>query len=141
LTVRFSRDFSRAKLMSLNLYSTALIWDGRRGAAKLHGRQIVLGEAPALLGAPVVKIDYRPEIGQVEGRIQRMDGPTSDMTIAEVAAVDEYLRHAVIGATIGVVGAQDPPVCTTIYLISRGASPPIRGTAVRGVIEKLLEAQ
>ena len=89
--------------MSLNLYSTALIWDGRRGAAKLHGRQIVLGEAPALLGARVVKIDYRPEIG--EGRIQRMDGPTSDMTIPEVAAADEYLRHAVIGATIGVDGA------------------------------------
>jgi hypothetical protein len=74
-----------------------------------------------------------------------MDGPTSDMTIPEVAAADEYLRHAVIGATIGADGAgdlsQDPPVCTTIYLISRGASPPIRGTAVRGVIEKLLEAQ
>lgn len=78
--------------MSLKLYSTALIWYGRRGVAKLHGRQILLDQAPALPGSDVVMVDYRPEIGV--GRIQRIDGLACDMTAHEIAAADEYLRHA-----------------------------------------------
>jgi len=82
--------------MSMDLYSTALVWHGPRGGiAKLHGRQVVLKEAPALPGKRIVLIDYRPEIG--ERRLQRFDGPATDMTPDEVAAADDYLRRVVAG--------------------------------------------
>jgi hypothetical protein len=78
--------------MSLELYSTVLVWYGRRGSAKLHGRRVPLTEAPSLPGSLIVMIDYRPEIG--ERRIQRFDGPATDMTADEVAAADAFLRAA-----------------------------------------------
>lgn len=80
--------------MSLSLYSTALVWHSQRGGvAKLHGRQVVLTEAPALPGPRLAMIDYRPEIG--ERRIQPFDGPARDMTQAEVDAADAFLRAVV----------------------------------------------
>lgn len=78
--------------MSLDLYSTALIWySPRQGVAKLHGRQVQLTAPPELPGSRVVMVDYRPEIG--ERRIQRFDGPATDMTVDEVAAADALLKR------------------------------------------------
>lgn len=77
--------------MSLDLYSTALVWHGQRGIAKLHGRQIQLPQIPQLLpGQRLVMVDYRPEIG--ERRLQPFDGPARDMTPEEVAAADVFLH-------------------------------------------------
>ena len=77
--------------MSLDLYSTALIWYGQRGGvAKLHGRVVRLTEAPRLRGLRVEGVDYRPEIG--EQRIQLHAEGWREMLPSEVAAADEYLR-------------------------------------------------
>lgn len=77
--------------MSVDLYSTALVWHGYRGIAKLHGRQIELQEPPTLLGQRLVMIDYRPEIA--ERRLQPFDGQARDMTADEVAAADVFLYY------------------------------------------------
>jgi hypothetical protein len=75
--------------MSLDLYSTALVWHGYRGIAKLHGRVVRLDAAPELPGDRVVMIDYRPEIA--ERRIQRYDEAARDMLPHEVSAADAML--------------------------------------------------
>lgn len=50
--------------MSHALYSTRLYWAGTRGGvAKLHGRRVELHAAPHFGGAPVVGVDYIPEVG------------------------------------------------------------------------------
>jgi hypothetical protein len=82
--------------MSLDLYATALVWYGNGpGVAKLHGKQVQLEAPPDLGGLRVVMTDYRPEIG--ERRIQRYNGPASDMTADEVAAADAFLLRACAG--------------------------------------------
>jgi hypothetical protein len=71
------------------LYSTRLWWDGRRGLAMLHGRQVPLSEPPpAFAGAHYV--DYAPEVRCAQWRpyAQAM----RDMEPAEVAAADAFLR-------------------------------------------------
>jgi hypothetical protein len=79
--------------MSLDLYSTALLWRGHSGVAKLHGCQVALTQAPVLAGQHIKMIDYRPEIG--EGRLQTCDGQVREMASIEVAAADEFLRRVV----------------------------------------------
>jgi hypothetical protein len=79
--------------MSLALYSTALLWRGHSGVAKLYGRQVALTQPPALAGLHIKTIDYRPEIG--ERRLQTCDGQVREMELAEVAAADEFLRRVV----------------------------------------------
>ena len=77
--------------MSLSLYSTALVWHSQRGGvAKLHGRQVVLTEAPPILRLRLVMVEYLPEIGQRE--LQEATGPRRYMTGDEVAAADVFLR-------------------------------------------------
>lgn len=77
--------------MSLDLYSTALVWHGQRGgSAKLWGRRVPLLEAPQILGLQLVMLEYFPEIGQRE--LQEATGPRRGMTPAEVEAADVFLR-------------------------------------------------
>ena len=77
--------------MSLDLYSTALVWHAQRGGvAKLWGRAIPLLEAPLLLGLHLALVEYFPEVGQRE--LQESTGRRRDMTQAEVEAADEFLR-------------------------------------------------
>ena len=76
--------------MSLSLYSTALVWHSQRGGvAKLHGRQVVLVEAPPILGLRLVMVEYLPEIGQME--LQEFSGPRRGMEPYEVRAADLFL--------------------------------------------------
>jgi hypothetical protein len=77
--------------MSADLYATCLIWYGPRGGiAKLHGRSAKLTTAPRIDRLRVECIDYRPQIG--ERRIQLHAEGWRDMTAAEVARADDYLR-------------------------------------------------
>ena len=91
--------------MSLGLYSTALVWHSQRGGvAKLHGRQVVLTEAPPILRLRLVMVEYLPEIGQRE--LQEATGPRRYMTGDEVAAADVFLSRQIdaggaIGARVG----------------------------------------
>lgn len=76
--------------MSHLLYSTRLYWAGTRGGvAKLHGRIVMLLEAPDLPGLDVVAIDYVPEIGLRS--VMPYGAGWRDMTEAEVLAADEFL--------------------------------------------------
>lgn len=77
--------------MSLDLYSTALIWHTRRGgSAKLWGRTVPLVDAPPLPGLRLVMVEYLPEIGQHE--LQEVSARRREMTPAEVEAIDAFLR-------------------------------------------------
>lgn len=76
--------------VSLDLYTTALVWYAQRGgAAKLWGRLMPLRDAPQLLGLRLMMVEYRPEIG--EQRLQPFDGAPRDMLRDEVRAADEFL--------------------------------------------------
>lgn len=80
--------------MSLDLYSTALVWHAQRGGvAKLWGRLVRLVSAPQLLGLRLVMVEYLPEIGQRE--LQEATGPRRYMTADEVDAADAFLRAVV----------------------------------------------
>ena len=84
--------------MSHALYSTRLYWAGTRGGiAKLHGRSVALQAAPHFDGAPVVGVDYVPEIHLCQ--IQPVASPWRDMTDVEVREADALLPRLV-----------DPPV-------------------------------
>jgi len=77
--------------VSLEYYSTALVWHTRRGgSAKLWGRIVPLLDAPPLAGLRLVMVEYLPEIAQRE--LQEVAAPRHEMTLAEVAAVDAFLR-------------------------------------------------
>lgn len=78
--------------MSHALYATRLYWAaGRGGIAKLHGRCVELHAPPHLGGAPVVSVDYVPEIGLRQ--IQPVCGAWRDMSDAEVAEADDVLHR------------------------------------------------
>ena len=79
--------------MSSALYATRLWWHGRRGAAKLWGREAPLTAPPAVLGNAVDGLDYVPEIAlaQIQPRADRW----RDTTPQEVAACDRLLRELV----------------------------------------------
>ena len=77
--------------MSLDLYSTALVWHAQRGgSAKLWGRRVPLIDAPLIFGLRLVMVEYLPEIGQRE--LQEATGPRRGMTADEVEAADAFLR-------------------------------------------------
>jgi hypothetical protein len=77
--------------MSHALYATRLYWAGTRGGvAKLHGRCVSLHAPPHIDGAPVVGIDYVPEINLRQ--IQAVASSWRDMTDDEAAAADAVLR-------------------------------------------------
>lgn len=76
--------------MSHALYSTRLYWAGTRGGiAKLHGRIVALHAPPQIAGAPVVAIDYVPEIALRQ--IQHVAEAWRDMSDAEVREADAAL--------------------------------------------------
>lgn len=79
--------------MSHALYTTCLMWSGRCGVAKLHGRCVDLHAPPHFSGAPVVGVDYVPEIGLRQ--IQHTGHAWSDMTDDEVREADATLRAVV----------------------------------------------
>ena len=80
--------------MSLDLYSTALVWHAQRGgSAKLWSRRVPLIDAPLIFGLRLVMIEYLPEIGQRE--LQDATGPRRGMTTAEIGAADAFLRAVV----------------------------------------------
>jgi hypothetical protein len=80
-------------MRSLDLYSTGLLWRGRRGVAKLHGREVVLTQAPKLSSVFVTMIEYWPEIGMQ--RVQISNGPAREMNPFEVAEADDFLRQVI----------------------------------------------
>lgn len=83
--------------MSHALYATRLYWCGRRGGiAKLHGRAVELHAPPHINGAPVVAIDYVPEIGLQQ--IQPVGEGARDMVPGEVEQADRALRAIVAPA-------------------------------------------
>lgn len=83
--------------MSHALYATRLYWMGTRGGvAKLHGRCVSLHAPPHIGGAPVVGIDYVPEI--CLRQIQPIASGWRDMTDDEVTAADAVLRAVVTPA-------------------------------------------
>lgn len=55
------------------------------------GRQVVLHAAPQLLGSRIVMFDYRPG----ERRLQRFDGPATDMPPDEMAVANAHRRQVV----------------------------------------------
>jgi hypothetical protein len=76
--------------MSHALYNTRLYWAGSRGGiAKLHGRCVTLHAPPHIGGAPVVAIDYVPEIHLCQ--IQPVGEAWRDMSDDEVGAADAVL--------------------------------------------------
>lgn len=80
--------------MSHALYATRLYWAGTRGGvAKLHGRCVPLHAPPHIGGAPVVAIDYVPEIHLRQ--IQPLASAWRDMTDDEVRQADAMLRAVV----------------------------------------------
>lgn len=86
--------------MSHALYTTRLYWAGTRGGiAKLHGRRVELHAAPHFDGAPVVGVDYVPEIGLRQ--IQPVASAWRDMTDDEVRQADAALRAIVTPAVQG----------------------------------------
>lgn len=83
--------------MSHALYATRLYWAGTRGGiAKLHGRSVTLHAAPHFGGAPVVGVDYIPEI--CLRQIQHVAEPWRDMTDDEVREADATLQAVVTPA-------------------------------------------
>lgn len=77
--------------MSHALYATRLYWAASRGGVvKLHGRCVELRASPCFGGAPVVGVDYIPEVGMRQ--IQPVGAGWRDMTDAEVAEADALLR-------------------------------------------------
>lgn len=73
------------------IYATRLYWAGTRGGiAKLHGRSVEIHAPPHIGGAPVVGIDYIPEIAM--HHIQPVAEPWRDMTDAEVREADAVLQ-------------------------------------------------
>lgn len=83
--------------MSHALYATRLYWASKRGGiAKLHGRSVALHAPPHFGGAPVVGVDYIPEIGMRQ--IQPVAEPWRDMTDDEVRQADATLRAVVTPA-------------------------------------------
>lgn len=83
--------------MSHALYATRLYWaSSRGGVAKLHGRCVPLHAPPHIGGAPVVGIDYVPEI--CLRQIQPIASGWRDMTDDEVTAADAVLRAVVTPA-------------------------------------------
>ena len=85
--------------MSHALYATRLYWAGTRGGvAKLHGRCVELHAPPHIGGAPVVAIDYVPEICLCQ--IQPVGGRLRDMTQDEICQADAALRAVVTPAAM-----------------------------------------
>lgn len=80
--------------MSHALYTTRLYWAGTRGGvAKLHGVRVELFAPPYFAGAPVVGVDYIPEVGMRQ--IQHVAEAWRDMTDDEVREADATLRAVV----------------------------------------------
>lgn len=81
--------------MSDALYSTRLRWTrAAGGVAMLHGVRVQLSveRPPIELAGPVECIDYTPEVGV--RLVQPLGDRQRDMTPAEIAACDDYLRRA-----------------------------------------------
>lgn len=75
--------------MSNALYATRLVWDGRQGIAKLHGREVRLTAKPEIHGLEFASIDYVPEIGC--WLLRPIGDRERDLTGEEVRRIDHYL--------------------------------------------------
>ena len=82
--------------MSHLLYSQRLYWDGRSGAAALHGRYRKITQGPPLWD-DANYIDFAPEVRVAQ--VRRDHGPMRDMTPAESAAAWRYLQAIFVGST------------------------------------------
>lgn len=82
--------------MSHVLYSTCLMWSGRRGVAKLHGRCVELHAPPYISGAPVLCVEYVPEVDM--RRIRMVGEAERGMEDHEVREADATLRAVVAPA-------------------------------------------
>lgn len=67
-----------------------LYWYDGRGAAKKHGRRVVLRHAPDLGSGPVAELDYAPALGCREIR-RKPWGRREDMTRGEAQAAEDFL--------------------------------------------------
>lgn len=77
--------------MSDALYCTRLRWHNGSGVAMLHGRKILLTQAPEICGNPVDYIDYTPEVRCLEIRYRACD-TMQEMTHKEIICADSVLR-------------------------------------------------
>ena len=76
--------------MSDAYFATRLRFHDGRGLAKLHGKSLVLLDAPLICGVLVVELDYAPETGTAELRPTRSE-KRREMYRDEIAACDELL--------------------------------------------------
>lgn len=84
--------------MSHALYATRLYWAANRGGvAKLHGQCVPLHAPPHFGGAPVVGVDYIPEVGMRQ--IMPYGCAWRDMTDVEVSEADALLRRLLTAPT------------------------------------------
>lgn len=81
--------------MSLRLYSTGVLWERGRGAAKLYGVMIALSAPPEIPGAVILAIRYVPEIG-LRTVLRTGEKMERSLTDDETRAVDAWLRRAAI---------------------------------------------
>lgn len=80
--------------MSALLYASGLWYYSQRGGrAKLHGRELLLHDAPRLPGVALIlaEIEYVPEVHVV--RLREKFGGWRDMEIDEIRAADALLRQ------------------------------------------------
>lgn len=80
--------------MIADLLPTRLWWEGGRGVARLHGREVVLTAPPQVPGLDVVAIDWAP--GEASIVMPRNEG-WRDLHPHEVAAVRALLEHLTKG--------------------------------------------
>jgi hypothetical protein len=76
--------------MSCDLYDDG-IWfhEGRGGRAKLHGREVLLLNPPALLGVQMAEVEYVPEVRVC--RLREPRGGWREMEGDEVHAAGQLL--------------------------------------------------
>jgi len=81
--------------VSLRLYSTGVLWERGKGAAKLYGVMLALTSPPEIRGALILAIRYIPEIGL---RTVTREGDATERTLTdeEARAVDAWLRRSVL---------------------------------------------
>lgn len=81
--------------MSLRLYSTGVLWESGKGAAKMYGVMLALNTPPEIPGATILAMRYIPEIG-LRSVARTGDAAERNMTDDEARAVDLWLKSSVI---------------------------------------------
>lgn len=81
--------------MSLRLYSTAVLWEGGKGVAKLYGVMLALADPPPIPGHAIVALRYIPEIA-LRSITRGTETRERTMTDDEARELDVWIRRTVI---------------------------------------------